>query len=139
MCGSIIGYNSRTTDAFRYTRDDSTINDAYVDGVSVTHGKSHRQHVWTFAADYRVSCPCSSTPAGNIPEFVGLNYFCEFNTNQRLWDGQGCNDANCCVGPPWFTTDLVTSTTDDIEIRICLDSPTSNEDVSIEKIELYIQ
>jgi len=26
-----------------------TIDDVYVDGISLTHGSSPRQHIWTFA------------------------------------------------------------------------------------------
>ena len=46
VCGSIIGYQSGSPDAF-YGASYS-INTHYVDGISVTHG-SPRQHIWTFA------------------------------------------------------------------------------------------
>jgi hypothetical protein len=41
--------------------------------------------------------------------------------------------------PPWFTKNLSTATTDDIELRICTSAITSAEDTPIELIELYIQ
>ena len=45
VCGRILGYQLGGTDGFR----EDTINNAYVRGVSVTHGNP-RNHVWTFAS-----------------------------------------------------------------------------------------
>ena len=50
-------------------RGDATINDPFVDGLSVTYGTLH-QHIWTFVADY------TSQPTGSVPFFV---YFCDSN------------------------------------------------------------
>ena len=47
VCGRIIGYQFGQPSAFAASRW-YTINDAYVDGVSLTYG-SPRQHIWTFA------------------------------------------------------------------------------------------
>ena len=69
VCGRIIAYQDKTTDAFRhYVRGNvTTIDGAYVDDVSLTHG-SPRQHIWTFAAGLTESvhnknyiCPCDVT------------------------------------------------------------------------------
>ena len=38
-------------DAFGFRTLEHTIDQAYVDGLSVTHG-SPRQHIWSFAAGY---------------------------------------------------------------------------------------
>ena len=47
----IIGYQDETPDAFGHARTQSmTIDGAYVDGISLTHGSNPRQHIWTFAA-----------------------------------------------------------------------------------------
>ncbi len=53
VCGRIIAYQSRTPDAFNPYFDNRflSIDDVYVDGVSLTHGQSPRQHIWTFAQD----------------------------------------------------------------------------------------
>ena len=50
VCGKIRAYQVRFPDAFGL-RNPSDINiDAnYVDGVSLTHGSSQRQHIWTFS------------------------------------------------------------------------------------------
>ena len=167
ICGRAIGYQYGSTDAFGHSfgrRNDwaVTIDDAYVDGLSLTHG-SPRMHVWTFAsgndegADRAYdSCYCDNSPlsATPPPSYVGNNYFCEsavnsntetpngmFYPNDPLWDGMNCPHTTCCDfnGPPWFSVELPTSTTDDIEARICCDESSETEDVTIALLEIYIQ
>ena len=160
VCGRVLAYQVGTTNAFRSSRND-TIDDVYVDGVSLTHGRP-RKHIWTFAAglseetNFDSACPCSSnTQATPPPPFVGTDYFCEsgvrfyyqnlpltFYFNDTLWDGRGCSISNQCCSfnnPPWFYKQLSKPTTDDIEMRVCKDEEASNEDVAIEIIEIYIQ
>ena len=60
-----------------------------------------------------------------------------------LWDGQQC-EGTCCSGTkspraPWFSVQLPTLTTDRIEVRICADESTSNEDTPIQLLEIYVQ
>ena len=165
VCGKVIGYQYYQPNGFGPSRFTSPLIDrTYVDGVSITHG-SPRQHVWIFAdahdevitsghhTEY-TSCPClhpSASFAVNIPSFVGNDYYCETGSRteaqQRyyfddpLWDGEGCEGENeCCNrGGPWFCKQLPHSTQDDIEMRVCTNSPRSDEDTVLEQIELYIQ
>lgn len=162
VCGRIIGYQQGSTGAFTSVFADqqpTSIDDPYVDGVSVTHGHP-RSHIWTLAAGetegfYRFGpgpdCPCSRSGATQAPDYVGNNYYCESGnpadtairhlySNDPLWDGQQC-EGQCCsngTSPPWFTVQLSNPTLDDIEVRICADEGTSNEDTPIELIEIYI-
>ena len=162
VCGRIIGYQLSTPDAFRGSS--RSIDSNYLDGVSVTHG-SPRQHIWSFAGGLdeestvhpASSCPCvtGSTSRNYIPSFVGHNYFCESGITQwdrrtlvfwpngdPLWDGQGCgSNSSCCTfhSPPWFSVQLSSPTTDDIEVRICGDSGIGDEDTPIQLMELYIK
>ena len=163
VCGRIIGYQFGNTHAF-YSGQVTTIESQYVDGVSLTHGApGARQHIWTFAAgltqiDQSIYttrlCPCSTTGTVSVPPFVGNDYFCESGRNTAytgqlvlypddpLWDGQNCRAGTTCCQfntPPWFTTDLPTSTSDDIELRLCYSDPSTIEDIPLELIELYVQ
>ena len=168
VCGRIRGYQFGRTGAF-YSSIYEGINSYYVDGVSLTHGGAgRRQHIWTFSAgrseisrDFiRFSiCPCNTTSARAAPAFVGNDYFCEsglqsewvdsqhfgvFFFDDVLWDGQNCSStrlSTCCQfnNPPWFTKNLPTATTDDIELRICTNSLITVDDVPIELVELYVQ
>ena len=162
VCGRIIGYQVATPAAFSSAHADqqpTTLDDPYVDGVSVTHGHP-REHIWTFAAGITegissldADCPCSNLRGSQPPDYVGNDYYCEsgnsFDTaiesghlysNDPLWDGQQCEGQCCSNGksPPWFTVQLSNPTLDDIEVRICADEGTDNEDTPVELIEIYI-
>ena len=140
VCGRAIARVVTSPDAFQTfgPRDDEN----YVDGLSVTHS-SPRQHIWTFAADQGpyFRCPCggySSLP----PSFVGNDYFCDTDANGALWDGEGCvTGLSCCTlnSPPWFSTQLPATTSDDIDVRICTDEVVANENIFVELMELYVQ
>ena len=157
ICGRVIGYQYGDTDAV--SESVNNINSYYVDGVSITRG-SPRQHVWTLYAgvssdynDHGNACPCAG---GTSPQsFVGNNYFCEsgstnrytFNglfTSDPLWDGQGCRslESSCCNVPglPWFHRDYgSTTTTDYIELRVCGDEGTDNDDAPVGYYEIYVK
>ena len=164
VCGRVIGYQDQTPAAFVSGHPGeskaTTIDSFYVDGVSLTYGQSPRQHIWTFAgaADELTDifgCPCTRSDisyTGKIPSFVGQDYFCDtgsreahqhnvFYADDPLWDGQGCGGTSTCCefnNPPWFCKQLPQPTTDDIELRICGDLTTSDEDTPIEQIEIYV-
>lgn len=162
VCGRILAYQFSTPNAFFAYQYDSTlsIDDVYLDGVSVTYGSSPRQHIWSFAAGIsrsrtdHSSCPCGSPHLSNtssLPSFVGQNYFCETGNpssvavdgqlfcEDLLWDGVGCVDNACCDGGGWFCVDLENTITDDIEVRLCGNENVLNEDTPIQSINLYIQ
>ena len=164
VCGRVIGYGYYNVDGFGQYAGPQTIEGPYVDGVSLTHGSpGARQHIWSFAAGLletrnpiypTYSCPCLG---GTTPSFVGNDYFCESGNpgptftnilyaSDPLWDGQGCGSPPCCdltsppgVTAPWFCKQLPQATTDDLEVRICANQETSNEDTPVELIELYIR
>ena len=153
VCGKVIGYQFATTDGI----NNNDINRAYIDGISLTHGNS-RNHIWSFIAGYQESvshsgCPCGTVNRKSSSSFVGNDYFCEsavpfpieykFYPNDPLWDGKGCGSIEepCCWVPglPWFHKTLHYTTTDYIEVRLCCDEGTNNEDVLISHVELYIK
>ena len=157
--GFIRGYQKGTTDGFRANHeDDLGIDEAYVDGVSITIGYP-RSHVWTYAAglcsdgnEPKGNCPCSVTHGPNPPSFVGENYYCQSGSqwlpdhdtysNQSLWQGTDCTNEknNCCanVGLPWFYRNFPSIVYDDIEVRICYNQPYSDEAVLIDQLKLEI-
>ena len=168
VCGRAIGYQDGSTDSFRLIEQTQprSADDYYVDGLSVTHGAMPRTHIWTYAVgatdasirDYSTNCHCANQNA-NVkqhppPRFVGNNYFCESGNNgtglesrtdffedDPVWDGEQCEGVCCSNGksPPWFSVTLPHPTVDDIEVRICGDEGTSNEDTPIQLLEIYIQ
>ena len=162
VCGRIRGYQFGSPDAF-YSQNQG-IDSYYVEGVSLTHGGAgSRQHIWTFAVGLTevqdtpgssYYFPCDTHNNHSVPAFVGDDFFCESGINSGqfrpfilypddvLWDGQNCTfNSTCCQlnNPPWFIKNLINSTTDDIELRICADESLVNEDIPLELIELYVQ
>ena len=156
VCGRVIGYQVASPDAFFSYNSDPW----HIDGVNITHG-TPPHHIWSYIAGAsernsvitRYNCPCSPEQGTGPPPFIGENYYCEsgnpnnllpitqFFTHDKLWDGQQC-EGTCCIGtntPPWFSIQLPTSVTDVIEIRICGDENTANEDTPLELIEIYVQ
>jgi hypothetical protein len=148
VCGQALGYSVKTPDGFYVvSQNRGSIDGAYLDGMSVTHG-SPRQHIWSFGAghhDYR--CPCDNVyyvdrNAPLPPSFVGNNYFCEGSRNGAIWDGMDCTNVTACCTfnfPPWFSIALPTPTSDDIEVRLCQDENESNESIHVRLLELYVQ
>ena len=163
VCGRIKAYQDKTSEAFDpyLTQQLLSIDSYYVDGVSLTHGRPPRSHIWTFAAaldevhSNSWVCPCTRPDlgfTGSVPPFIGQDYFCEtgsrskyqyiFHDQDPLWDGEGCGPQSTCCSfnnPPWFCKELSQSTTNDIELRICSDQGSNNEDTPIEMFELYVQ
>ena len=138
-----------------------SLDGVYVDGLSITTG-SPRKHVWTYAVGLsddhnypNFNCPCAKTPGPDPPPYVGTHYYCESgNTgtfvgetavlygNDPLWDGTGCLTENSCcydAGMPWFFRQFPTTTTGDIEVRICHDQTFVDEGVAVEELQLYVQ
>ena len=156
ICGQAKAYQKGSPDAF-YTKLQS-IDGIYVDGISITLG-SPRKHVWTYAAGVSddhdneiANCPCATNPGPSPPAFVGNDYYCEsgvvgvwdvalYYLSDPLWDGSGCGNGNgCCakIGMPWFYRKLQVTVKDDFEIRICKDSSRLDEDIAVEKLELFV-
>ena len=158
VCGKAIAYQRGSNDGFfNYHRGQSSLNDYYVDGLSVTHGDP-RSHVWTFAAGLSKgvnnpshNCPCALYPGSAAPPFIGEDYFCEsaisggfvngvWYLDDPLWDSQRCvSGSTCCNrGGPWFTTTLIQEVSNDIEVRMCFGEDSSNEDIGLEQLDIYI-
>ena len=154
VCGKVIGYQYYSPDG----TNNNNINGPYIDGISLTHG-SPRKHIWSFISGqfenhHSSLCPCGTVGQENAPSFVGTDYYCESGnpysnyqaklySTDPLWDGQNCgsNEKPCCTRPriPWFHKPLGYYTTDSIEMRLCCDEGTSNEDVPFGLVEIYVK
>ena len=96
-------------------------------------------------------CPCHPEFNGEVPPFIGNDYYCDNGVESDpvagqfyttpLWTGEGCAPPECCSNSemPWFCKTLPISTTDYIEIRNCHSHRTTGvEDTALDLIELYI-
>ena len=166
MCGQLRGYQYATTDAFRaYTLNSSLgLNEAYVDGASITYDTAVPKHIWTYATGIATNvtredrkdalCPCNSDSTAQVPPYVGSDYYCDtgnnavdpqfnvFFPNDPLWDGQQCDgvEAPCCTHPnmPWFTKTLNKITNEDVQLRLCSNQYLSDELTLLQSITLYV-
>ena len=169
VCGRILAYQKGVAGAFHnvITYNLGTIEEAYLSGVSLTHGPAgSRQHIWSFVGafyeqntSYRtnVNCPCTNTAVSwpyQVPLFINNDYFCDtgntgpgtsFTTyyiNDPLWDGEGCGSTSTCCefnSPPWFCKSLPQPTSDDLEIRNCYTDSSGHEDKLITLIDVYVK
>ena len=158
VCGRVIGYQFASTDGFQQYAN----NDIDLDGINITRGAQHT-HIWSYvsggtqniSSQSRSKCPCftDNGQGSEPPSSIGDNYYCESgNLDERstpgylysddpLWDGQQC-EGTCCTGtnsPPWFRVQLPAPTTDTIEVSICADQSTKDEDTPIALLEIYVQ
>lgn len=162
VCGRVRGYQLGTPEGFNKQLTD--INNAYLHGVSITHG-APREHLWSYVAgraeDAKLQdrCPCARSDPNSkegIPEFVQDHYFCEsgyqyanevseivsnhqFQWNDPLWDGSGClNPGNkCCDTDGWFLRTIPT-TSNNLEVRWCVDHRTTLENVATDIVEIWV-
>ena len=156
VCGRVIGYQYVSPDGLH---PGGHVLIPYIDGIIITHGFP-RQHIWTFVNGQSETgtatwhCPCNTGSSVTVPSFIGDDYFCESGnplsgwsnqlyTDDPLWDGEGCggDESPCCniPGIPWFHKVLNSSTTDDVELRVCANQDTSDEDSPVGVYEIYIK
>ena len=130
ICGTVQGFWFGTPDGFTGSqRLSSTINDNYVDGISLTYGTSTKTHIWTFIADEvgsNQNCPFQ------VPQYVGNDYSClnpEFSCT---------SNSSSCYSP--FFRMLQQPVTQDIELRLCRDQHRGNdyEGIFLGNVEIYV-
>ena len=107
ICGTVQAFWFGTPDGFT-GRSSTTINDNYVDGISLTYGTSNKTHIWTFIADkFRSNQNCSR----QVPGYVGDQYSC-------LNDAFLCTSSSSSCYSPFFRL-LQQPVTEDVELRLC--------------------
>ena len=162
VCGYVRGYSYSSTDVFHVYGvhcSNEPLSGNYVDGDSITYG-SPPTHIWTYTAGPQEeraigsNCPCITSPGNSNapPTYVGNDYYCEsgilycqpnWYTSDPLWDGMQCggDEGPCCnhTGLPWFKKNTLTPTNASIKVRLCLDEIASNENIGIERLELFVK
>ena len=112
----------------------------------------------THSRDYRYNCPCSpgSPQNSTLQSFIGNDYYCKSGNSASdgtwqyiLYTTIHCGMVKTAVvkvlavqllhGLPWFHKVLNTTTTDYLELRVCGDQETTNDDVPVSFYELYVK
>ena len=158
VCGRLRGYQVGRTGGFGpYVNNGDP--DLVVDGILISHGET-RQHIWVYATGRQKAnltlpsnrqnrlCPCHPQFNGEVPPFIGNDYYCDSGVESNavdgqfyttpLWTDEGCAPSDCCShsGMPWFFKTLPVPTTDYIEVWSCHNN--NVEDTPLDLIELYI-
>ena len=164
VCGRIHAYGIGSTTAFQAFYDASasptaTVDDFYAVGVILSR---ENDHIWSFVAgsgppfggSASTDCPCVEGEdnfiminAADLPSFLNGDYFCEAPLpnpiDAPLWDGLNCVDnSECCDfgTPPYFTKVLDTENDEALEVKICLEMPTSPpNEVGVYFMDIYVK
>ena len=131
ICGTVQAFWFDSPDGFTGSqRPSRTINDNYVDGISLTHGTPNKTHIWTFIADGALSnqnCP------RQVPVYVGSDYTC-------LNPESSCTSSSSSCYSPFFRL-LQQPVTEDIELRLCRDQQRQGPDregIYLGNLEIYV-
>ena len=168
VCGMAEAYQLGGLSAFYWTTAFSTPDsEDYVYGISITHGRSPRSHLWTYAVGVnanpisrvwaRESCPCTrhGTKA-TLPNFIQNDYYCDSGNPtgnsysystlypDQLWDSSGAScvsGSTCCDSPdqPWFKKKLNQTISNDVEMRWCHPTGSFRSATATRSVELYIR
>ena len=166
VCGKVEAYQYGNMDSFSHSTATKTPDDFYVEGISITHGKSPRRHIWTYAVGLNANpasgyiphdqCPCTVAGSSRTrPSFLGNDSYCDSGNpsrnsylnnlyTDRLWDNSGpscVTGSTCCDNPdqPWFKKRLTQPANEDVELRWCGNEPIFAEATATSKVELYVR
>ena len=131
ICGTVQAFWFGTPEGFTGSeRSSTTINDNYVDGISLTYGTSNKTHIWTFIADgerRNQNCP------RQVPQYIGSDYSC-------LNPESSCTSNSSSCYSPFFRL-FQQPVAEDIELRLCRDQHRyafSYEGIYLGNLEIYV-
>ena len=149
VCGTVRIHQQETPDGFQshndqILRNNQSVNQNYVDGVSLTHGTNpNRIHIWTYTAamkfgDDRDRCTICDEKK---PFYIGTNFTCtaeycmkgSCGFEDAIW-----TDGLLCFGNETFYRQLSELTTDNIEMRVCRDQGRNDEDILLSYLEIFV-
>ena len=126
-----------TNDAFGWrNRSEWSVEDNYVDGVSLTTGEAgSREHLFTYAVGHAAGkCPDTigdKQPYVEAQAFVGNAYACGYpdpeSAQANLFDDD------------WFIAQAVEASAQPLEIRLMADQDVGNENVRVYSIVMYVR
>ena len=118
VCGIVEGRFFGMPNGFASRQSSISINDNYVDGISLTYGDTaYRTHIWTVRA-CKGSCPAGA------PGFVGNNY----------------SNLSPMCSQSTFQRDILPLLNENIEVRLCQDQhrDTDNEGIYLTSMNIYV-
>ena len=160
VCGKLVGYHVGLIDGATHTGTTICINSNYSNDISLTHGNPCG-HSWTSMAGItdnylHSNCPWGTknhrTPHHLLVMIVTVSLDVQlhqpvvgkFHPYDPLWESHQCDysiETVCCqcIGICWFYTTFSYSTTDYIDVRICVDEGTSDKGSPIGQHKIYVK
>jgi hypothetical protein len=146
VTGELVAYQYASSNAYWYASG-RTVEDIYVDGISITVGASgSREHVFTYAVGMTMSTgyayDCPAIGGNSPPSFVGSDYLCGSGNSTSTWAYAWYSSA-IFSGDTFQAAVASGSTADDVEVRLMCDeeasSLTYSEDVGLRSLALYVR
>ena len=122
-----------TNDAFGWhNRSSWTVEDNYVDGVSLTTGEpGNREHLFTYAVGHAAAkCPGETEktqPFADPQEFVGDAYVCDYFQGDTMFVDE------------WYIAQSPEASSEPIELRLMADQGPGNENVRLYHLVIYVR
>ena len=129
-----------TLDAFGWNHqpDAAKLADTYVDGASLSIGTSVHLHTWAVGFGLETNgarnARCPVDGGREAPSFVGTDYLCEGHAHH----GNHWNDSTY-FGDVIVTRTLEEPTDEDLLFRLMRDESTSNENVSLISLDIWLR
>jgi hypothetical protein len=142
VLGYVEGYQYGSNDGFG-DNPPNNINDTYGDVISITNmPASTREHLFSYAVGFGTSnnddSNCPGVNGGSYPpSFVGNDYYCE--TANTSGNGPSSQWYTTPIYQNYWFQVLSNSTDSEIEARIIGTDVSSDEDIGVGKMELYIR
>ena len=169
VCGRVHGYSTGDPGGFSYFYDNNTIitspsdTDFFASGLTL-YRETDDEHIWSFIAATPCTppptpptisnegCPCDTgendffDTFGDLPSFIGTDYFCETATSDKevdtpVWDGLNCIDGSeCCdYGTPPYFQRVLSPSYDNIVAKLSVETSVFEGEIGIYFMEIYVR
>ena len=123
-----------------YASGVSQLSGNYVDGISLTYNTtSEMTHIWTLASHFMYTTNCEMFTGDE--EIVGTNYTClpfKDSAGELPHCQEPSETSSEQCQPKKFFRDLFRVTNSSIQMRLCRDQSREDEDIAINKLDIYI-
>ena len=164
VCGRVHGYSTGDPGGFSFFYHNNTIitspsdTDFFASGLTL-YREIDDEHIWSFIVGTpslnNISiegCPCDTgendffDTFGDLPSFIGTDYFCETATSDKavdtpVWDGLNCIDGSeCCdYGTPPYFQRVLSPSYDNIVAKLSVETSVSEAEIAIYFMEIYVR
>ena len=135
-----------------------SVTDFFASGLTL-YREMDDEHIWSFIAGTPSlnsisieGCPCDTgendffDTFGDLPSFIGTDYFCETATSDKevdtpVWDGLNCIDGSeCCdYGTPPYFQRVLSPSYDNIVAKLSVETSVFEAHIGIYFMEIFVR